>query len=720
MGLGIGSDIPRVDGIDKVLGRPLFAADRVLPRMVHAVPAVSTIGKGRIVRIDTSAAEQTPGVLLVLTHQNMDRLNPVAFIFAGGQAIQSFQPLQSDAIAYRGQPVALVIAESLEAASEGASLVDVAYEAAPFTVQLDGAGAEVVAQAKVTPWFGDFVCGDADNALKTAAVVVDETYATPAQHQNPIELLATVAEWNGDRLEIHEGTQSSQGVCNGLAIAFGLDPAKVHVMSPFTGGGFGQKNSLSFHTVMAAVAARRVGRPVKLVMPRSQVFHGTSFRALVRHHVQLGADMSGRLVAGVQDSLAQTSRHDVMPFNGAESTSRIYGIPNFRGATRLARLDTQTPGFMRAPFEMSGFFALESAMDELAYRLKQDPVALRLANDTEVDPITGKPYTLRRLKACLERGADKFGWSRRTPAPLSMRDPDGTLIGWGMAAGAYPALTAPTIANVRLNADDTVDVSVGGHEMGQGLRTAIVLTAAEELGIEPARIRVTIGDTTAPPQHLTAGAWGTATAIPAVQEAARRVRDQRATLSSSPLTQPIEARVEHLGPGQTADAMTHALQGAVAAAGPEYPDFVAFSYIAHFVEVRLNPRIRRVNVSRIVSIVDCGRVVSRRTALSQVYGGLVWSVGAALSEESEVDPRFGGFLNSNIAEYQIPVNGDIRRFEVDFIDEPDTRFNSVGARGVGEVCCCGAAAAIANAVFHATGIRVRDLPIRIEKLLPLI
>jgi xanthine dehydrogenase YagR molybdenum-binding subunit len=508
-------------------------------------------------------------------------------------------------------------------------------------------------------------------------------------------------------------------------------------MSPFVGGGFGQKNSLLFHTVMAAVAARRIGRPVKIVLPRAQVFHGTSFRAAVRHTLKLGADASGHIVACVHEADAQTSRHDLMPFTGAETTARMYGIPNYRGTARLIKLDTQTPGFMRAPFEMSAFFALESGLDELAYRLQKDPVALRLANDTQVDPISGKPFTVRRLKECLQRGANKFGWTHRTPQPMSMREPDGTLIGWGMAAGAYPASMVPTIATVRINADDTADVSVGGHEMGQGLRTAIALVAAEELRIDPGQVRITIGDTIAPPQHITAGAWGTATATPAVQEAARRARAQIVELAhKAGVAAPsdvrgaqvsdllrgaglahVEEQVERVGPGQTAEAMAHARLGMVSLVGPEYPDFVSFSFVAHFVEVRIAPRIRRARVSRIVSVIDCGRVVSRRTATSQAYGGLVWAVGAALSEESEVDPRFGGFLNSNIAEYQVPVNGDIRQFEVDFIDEADTRFNSVGAKGLGEVVCVGAAAAIANAVYHATGRRVRNLPIRIEHLL---
>jgi xanthine dehydrogenase YagR molybdenum-binding subunit len=752
--IGIGADTERVDGRDKVMGRPIFGADRVLPNMAYALPVPATVGKGRILRIDTSAAERTAGVLLVLTHLNMDRLKPVGFSFAGGQAQQSFQPLQSDSVAYRGQPIALVVAESLEIAHEAAALVEVEYETAPFAVELTDPNAETVLQAKVTPWFKDFICGDADQALKGAAIVVDETYTTPAQHQNPIELLAAVAEWERDQLTVHEGTQASQSICQGLALALGIDAAKVRVTSPYAGGGFGQKNSLLFHTVMAAVAARRVGRPVKLVMPRAQVFHGSSFRAATRHRVRLGAEPDGRIVAGIHEITAQTSRFDFMPFTGAESTSRMYGIPNFRGVATLVRLDTQTPGFMRAPFEMSSFFALESAIDELANRLGQDPVSLRIRNDTHVDPVSGKPYTVRRLKECLRRGAERFGWARRAPEPMSMHGADGTLIGWGVAAGAYPGLTAVAVAAVRLQADGVAEVRVGGHEMGQGLRTAIALVTADELGLELQNVRITIGDTIVPPQHTTAGSWGASTALPAVQDAARQVRAQLTALATSRsnlalqgadparlilrdgrIEAPdgrsvglpdllsnadlnhLDGRSERLAPGQTSEAMEHARGGMVAIAGPEYPDFVSFSYIAHFAEVRVDLRIRRARVSRIVSVVDCGKVVSRRTAYSQVYGGLVWGVGAALTEESEVDPRFGGFLNANIAEYQVPVNADIRNLEVEFIDEADSRFNSIGVKGVGEVASAGAAAAIANAVYHATGKRIRDLPIRIEKLL---
>jgi xanthine dehydrogenase YagR molybdenum-binding subunit len=750
----IGADEQRVDGREKVRGSAIYGADRILPRMVHAVPVVATAGKGVISRIDSAAAEKVDGVLIVLTHLNMDRLKPVQFAFAGGQAIQSFQPMQSADIAYRGQAVALVVAEELEAANEAAALVRVDYKSVPFAVKLDAEDGEAVKQAEATAFFKDFIHGAPEDALPGAAATLDQVYRTSPQHQNPMEMLSTVAEWDRDTLVVHEGSQATQAVKLGLAIQLGIQPDKVRVIGPYVGGGFGQRGSISPHTLLAAVAARRTGRPVKLMVPRAQIFHATSFRAATEHRIRIGMTASGKLVAGIHEVRSQTSRFDLMPYTGQETTSRMYGWPAFRGSTTLVKLDTQTPGFMRAPMEMGSAFALESAMDEMAYKLAMDPVALRILNDAQHDPISGKRFSSRRLKECLERGAEKFGWSRRDPRPGSMRDEDGTPIGWGVAAGAYPGYICPAVADVRLNANGTVELSVGGHEMGQGIRTAIAVVVAAVLGVDPQRVRITIGDTIAPPQHTTAGSWGLATATPPVQEACLRVVERLSQVAAAQEGSPLHgadpktlrlsngfvaadagakmsvldimraAGLAHIdgqangsAPGMRADAMEQANAGKVAIAGPEFPGHVTFSYIAHFAEVKINPRLPRPRVMRMISVVDCGKVVSRRTALSQVYGGLVWGVGAALSEASEVDPRFGGFLNNNIAEYQIAVNADIRHCEVEFIDEPDFTFNRIGAKGVGEVPCVGAAAAIANAVHHATGTRIRSLPIRIEDLM---
>lgn len=724
----------RVDAHDKVRGATRYAADDARPGLLHAALVPSRIVRGSITRIDTSAAQRVRGVRSVLTHENVGSFGTGGFLMGGGFGFQSFYPLRSAQIAYRGQSVAMVVADTLEAAREAAGLVVVTYEASPFVATLDAPDAEPIAQTAVLPqpMFADRRVGDAEGALASAAVTVDLHYTLPAQHQNPMEIIATVAEWNDGVLTIREPTQNAEGVRHGLAKQLGIEPAKVRVLSPTLGGGFGQKNSLQSHTVLVAIAARVLQRPVKLVMTRAQLFHNASFRPASRHHVRLGADRDGRLVAAVHEIDQQTSRHDLFPSVGTEITSRLYGIANYRGRERLVRTDVQTPGYMRAPFEHPAAFAFESAVDEMAHALGRDPVAFRLANDATADPLTGKPFSSRHVAECLVKGSETFGWARRTMAPGSMRAPDGSLIGWGVAIGTYKAAVAPAIATVRLNTNGTVRVAVGGHEMGQGMRTAIAVTVSRALGAPVAAIEIALGDTTAAPQHLTAGSWGTATALPPVLEAAQRLmEDLRKNAGSAAGESGItalallrasgrpfaEAESRRRAPGQPEQVFGRLTGGLPAAAGPVYPDFVAFSFIAHFVEVRIEPTTRRIRVPRVVSVADCGAVASLRTARSQVEGGVVWGIGAALREVSEVDPRYGGFLNADLAEYVMPVAADIGRIEVDFVDKPDTRLNALGVKGLGEVAMVGVAPAIVNAVFHATGKRLRRLPLMLEDLL---
>ena len=473
-------DTPRVDARDKVRGKALFAADDSRREIMHAALAVATIGRGRILTLDTRAASALPGVQLVLSHDAFGDVKSAGFIMGGGYGFQSLQPMLSPVIAYRGQPIAFVVADSLEAAIEGAALVSATYATDPFSVTLDAAGAETVNQAD-TPlrnFVPEVIVGDADKAFAEASVKIDARFFSPPQHQNPIELIATVVEWNDGKLTIREGTQNAEAIRHGLATALGLTPDRVEVISPFAGGGFGQKNSLQMQTVLVAVAAQRLRRPVKLVVPRAQIFHDASFRPASAHRVRLGADRSGRMVAAIHEVDAQTSRHDLFPAEYAAVSSRLHGIENFRRHERLVRTDVQTPGYMRAPFEHAACFAIESAVDELAYTLGHDPVALRLANDTTIDPISKKPFSSRHLAECLHRGAQRFGWSRRTMAPQSMRADDGSFIGWGVAAGAYPGLIVPTVARLKVTDDGGVFISVGGHEMGQGIRTALLPPSA--------------------------------------------------------------------------------------------------------------------------------------------------------------------------------------------------------------------------------------------------
>ncbi|WP_434044081.1 MULTISPECIES: xanthine dehydrogenase family protein molybdopterin-binding subunit [Sorangium] len=726
-------DIPRVDAREKVRGATQYAADHVLPGLAHATLAVATIGRGRLVSIDVHAARAVSGVRLILTHADTAGMKSPGYVLGGGYGVQSLLPMLEPAIAYRGQPIAIVVADSLEAAREGAALVRATYEQEAPSVRLDAEGAEIVAQEDSPlpkPAFADRVAGDAEGALSAAAVRVDTTFDGPPQHQNPMELLATVAEWSGGTLTVRESTQNAEAVRHGLAQVFGLPPARVRVLSPTAGGGFGQKNSLQVHTALVALAARELGRPVKLVVPRAQIFNGASFRPASRHTVRLGADASGLMVAAVHEVDHQTSRHDLFPAIYADLTARLYGIPNFRGRERLVRNDIQTPGFARAPFEHIAACAFETAVDELAYALGRDPVALRVANDASADPLTGRPFSSRHVVACLERGAERFGWERRTPEPGSMRLDDGTLVGWGVAIGAYKAATAPAVAMLRLTDAGEIFVSVGGHEMGQGIRTAIAATVSMELGVPAEAVNVLVGNTGVVPQHLTAGSWGAATTLPAVRQAALNLLEElRRLAGSGPADRTfqqilrdagephVDVEARHRAPGQPEAIFDRVALGHVSAVGPAYPEFVSLSYCAQFVEVHIEPRTRRIRVPRVVSVVDCGRVISPRTARSQVLGGVVWGIGAALREVSEVDPRYGGFLNADLAEYVIPVNADIGSIEAELIDEPDPVINSLGVKGLGEVVMVGVAPAIVNAIHHATGRRIRHLPVRIEDVL---
>lgn len=725
MNRSIRDEIARVDAHDKVRGATMFGADVSIARMTHAMTVPSQIVKGRLLSVKTEAALAVPGVLAVLTHRDFAGAKSAGYLAGGGYGFQSHQPMISDQLVHRGEPIALVVAETLEVAVHAASLVTAEYETAAFAADMSGATAES------TPSKPSVNVGGAQDALTKAAFRIDAVYEHPSQHQNPLELISTTAEWRGGELHIYEGTQNSGALKFGVATALGIDPSHVHVSSPYLGGGFGQKNSLQAQTVLVAKAALLVGRPVKLVAPRAQLFHMTSFRPASRHHIRLAADQGGKLVAAHYAGDQQNSRADAFPGLFNEVAARLYAIPNYLGEERMIRTDTQSPGFMRGPFEHPAVFAFESAIDELAYASGRDPLAFRLANDAAADPVTGAPFSSRFLAECLTRGGEQFGWSSRSVAPGSMRAADGTLIGYGVASGAYKANISPAIARLRVSADGSTRLSVSGHEMGQGIRTAITATLLERLDIDPKKLTVLIGDPDAAPQHVTAGSWGTASTVPTTILAAERMiaaidelragRQLRGNLHRqlAQIKRPyVEIEVQHRAPGQP-DAVFDRLRRGLPAPGPgrEFKEFVSFSYIAHFVEVRIEPTTRRIRVPRVVSVVDCGRVASRRTAESQIRGGVVWGISAALREADEIDTRYGGVLNNDFAEYLIPVNADIGAIDVDFIDRPDPVLNQAGVKGLGEVAMVGVAAAIGNAIYHATGKRLRALPIRIEHLI---
>ncbi len=713
---------PRVDAREKVMGATLYGADEPLPGMLFAMTVPATIAKGRITALLVEAALRVQGVVRVLTATDFPPPPP---------SIPGSPPppeMITTEIAYRGQPVALVVARTLEAAIEGAEAIRPVYAEATFVPLIDSPGA--VREPAKESLDTAVNAGDADRAMARAVTRHEAEYVSPAQHHNPIEMLSTTAVWANNHLTIYEGTQGSNlvkvAVVRNLRLAFD----QVTVKSPQVGGAFGQKGMPQRQTSIVARAAMLIGQPVKLVMPRGQVFHNASFRSKSRHRVELGADASGTMIAVRYDADHQQSRVGVWAPGYHEHAPQMYGIADYLGTAANVRLDTQNPGFMRAPYTHPSAFALESAVDELAEKVGADPVAFRLRHDTMVDPVNGRPLSSRFLKECIVEGARRFGWDRRNPAPAATVLADGTQVGWGMACGAYPSKTSPAIATLRVGADGTTRFAVAGHEMGQGLRSALEQVLLRDLAIDATKLAILVGDTSVAPQHSTAGSWGTASAAPAAAEAATKLNAAMAELLAgrvvngnihrqlAAVRRPfIQVEIERVGQGQDAEALAKLRQGGRALAGPEYPEFTSFSYVAHFVEVRIEPGIRRVRVPRVVSVADCGRVVSPRTAESQMRGGVVWGISAALREETGVDPRYGGWLNNDLADYVVAVNADIGDIDVGFVDRPDPLLNTIGAKGLGEVAMTGVSGAIANAIFHATGKRLRKMPFLIEDLL---
>ena len=717
-------DRPRIDARDKVLGKALFAADREVPGLLHAMTVPAAIAKGTIEAIDAAAAARVPGVVRVFTWRDFADIRETPATRGGGGEVPGYQPMKRPAIRHRGEPVALVVAETLEAAIEGAEAVRIRYRPTDFTGWHDRPGAER------EPVQTDRSAGDAPRALAAAARSIDVTYDHPQQHHNPIEMISTTAAFVDGKIVVMEGTQNAAAFKFGLAGMLGQDPAMLEASSPYVGGGFGQKNQLQEQTALVVRAAMLLKRPVKLVMPRSQLFHTATYRPFSRHRMRVGASEAGKLEAVLYDVEQQNSRFDQYASAHGEHVSRMYATPNWRSTNHRVRIDVQSPAQQRAPHEHPSSYATECAYDELAYALAIDPLELRLRNDAEVDPISGKPFTSRRLAECLTRGAKRFGWNRRTHEPRSMRSKDGQLIGLGVAAGAYKASMAPAVARLRVAADGSSYLAVTGQEIGQGMRSAVAAELIDVLAINPDRLEIAMGETAAAPQHLTAGSWGAASAAPAARAAALQLRERLVELvgaerANGPAHEVLararrpflEVEVSHRGLDQPEAVMDRLKRGLPAPAGPDYERFTAFSWIAHFAEVHVEPTTCRIRVPRVVSVCDCGRVLNHRTAISQVRGGVVWAFGTALREIGEVDPRFGRVLNNDLADYVLPVNADIGDIEVELLDEPDTKLNISGAKGVGEVAMVGATAAIVNAVHHATGKRIRHLPIRIEDLL---
>jgi len=730
----VGRPLDRVDGRAKVTGAARYAADAPVGDLLYAVIVQATVAGGRIAEIDETATRAVSGVVEVLTYRNAPKIPAFAFDFTLPFS-ENLAPLQSDEIHYDGEHVALVIAETFEAAREGATVLRIDYAPGPFQVTIDGAHETDMPQE----FFGSRMQerrGDPEAGFAASEVTVDATYRTPVEHHNPLEPSATVAQWRDGELIVHDASQWVLGARAAFAKAFSVDETQVRVLSPYIGGGFGCKGFFWAHETLAAMAAKVTGRAVKLVLSREQMFTSAGHRSSTRQRLRLGASRDGRLRAVMHDVEGETARVGAFFEPAGLATPMIFAAPALSVTHRVAKLDIPSNTAMRAPGETPGMFALGSAMDELAYACGIDPLDVLRRNDTQTDAESGLPFSSRHLLECYDRGAEAFGWNARTHAPRSMRDGN-ELIGWGVAAATYPAMRSRGEARVTVDASGAIDVASATHDLGTGMYTILTQIAADALGADPASIRVRIGDSALPLAPVAGGSMSSASIGPAVQAAAQRIYREAVAIATSAGASPLHGlRADDV---EAADGMLRAKgdpsraiaygdvvrlggSGALEALGTaeqgdETEKYSFHSFGAQFVEVRYDEEIARLRVSRALGVFDCGRVLNAKTARSQMIGGIVWGIGMALLEETVRDDRYGAFVTNNLADYHVPVNADIPNVDVLFVEEPDLRFTALGARGMGEIGITGVAAAVANAVYHATGVRVRDLPIVPEKLL---
>jgi xanthine dehydrogenase YagR molybdenum-binding subunit len=706
----IGQPVSRVDGRQKVTGGATYAAEFDVPGVVHGAIVRSTIAEGRIASIEAAAAERAAGVIAVLTHVNAPKL-----AYRPHRALvdpdvgERLHVLQDDRVNHQGQPVALVIAQTLEQANHAATLVRITYAAEAATTDIGRR--EPVQPTQQQSDQGErrppeTRRGDAEGALAAAAVRVDQTYVIPRENHNPIEMHATIAAWSGDRLTLWDKTQWVHNTADEIAAVFGIPAENVRVLSPFVGGAFGSGLRTWPHVTLAALGARVTRRPVKVMLSRREMYYAVGYRPHTVQRVALGASRDGRLAAIVHDGTQETSSYEEFTEALVNATRFLHSCPNVYTRHRLAPLNVHTPTYMRAPGEVSGVFALESAMDELAVALNVDPVELRLRNEPQMDEFRKLPFSSRSTRECYRVAAERFGWSRRSSKPGSMRD-GRWLIGYGMASATYPMNYAPASARARLLPDGSAEVTSAASDMGPGTWTSMTQVAAEALGLPIERVRFTLGDTRLPRAPVHGGSLTMASVGSAVQAACRTAHEQALARSGvndlgealRRLGQPVEASAD-VKPGEASKKYSMHAFGAV------------------FVEVAVDPDLGETRVRRIVGAYGAGRVVNPKLARSQCIGGMIGGIGMALMEHSVVDPRNGRVANANFAEYAVPVHADTPPvMEVVFVPEDDPQVNPLGVKGLGEIAMVGVAPAITNAIFHATGKRIRALPATPDKLL---
>ncbi len=726
----MGEPVRRSESTAKVTGSLVYAADAREEKPLQAYFLTSAIARGHILSINTAPAEALDGVVKIYTHHNAPYRIATPYTQKGGYSSDTNMPLIGPEIHNDGQIIAMVIAETYEIARDASHRIVSRYAPLVPAATMDSPGVNITHPEALTA--KEKKVGDFATAFAAASVKVEGEYSTPAQHQNSMELYSTTASWSGGELTIHEPTQFVLQLANGAATMMGVEPSAVHVINPYIGGAFGGKGFMTQRTALIAGAARDLSRPVRNVVTRAQGFTLATYRAETRHYVRLAADRDGRLLAYGHESWEMQSRQDDYPLAGFGVTTAMYGKPAILTRVNLIKADRQTSGFMRAPVEMPYMYALESAMDELAVALDMDPIELRRINDIRESPIDGARFTSRSLMQCYDEAATSFGWSKRNPKPGSMRDGD-WLIGYGCATASYPTHMAPATARVTLRENGEALVEIAGQDSGQGTYTVLGQIAARELGLDPRRVEVMMGDSTLPAAPPSSNSLGTASLGSAVKLAAGKIsaRFNNAMLSNEERA----AAFLRLGVGEiseVADFLPFGTKLAVLdmlrkgqvpfanqARGDESKGGkpLMFAFGAEFVEVRVHRLTREIRVPRMTGAFAAGRIVNPRTAHSQYVGGMIWGMASALLEATEIDEKRGRYVNDSLGEYLMAVNADVPQVEVIMVPEEDHEVNPLGVKGIGELGIVGTAAAVANAVYHATGKRVRDLPIIMDKLL---
>lgn len=732
----VSKPMDRVDGPLKVTGRALYSAEHPVPNITYAVLITSTIPKGRVESIDTSTAEKSPGVLRVFTPSNTPKLPPAP---AGGSpTARKLNLLQDDQVLYSNQPIAMVVADTFENATHAAETLRITYAAQPFNVSLEKGLTSAFTPEKAGG-AGDPAAskrGDHKAGVAASGHYSENVYTTPIETHNPMEPHATIAVWEGTKLTLYDATQGVFSDRERVATLLGIHPDDVRVVSPFLGGGFGSKGPTWSHVVLAAIAAREVNRPVKLVLSREQMFGPVGFRGKTYQTVGLGASTDGKLAVIRHDAVDQTSSFDEFVESCALQARMLYASPNCTTSHSVVRLDLGTPSFMRAPGECPGNFAQESAMDELSYALKIDPINLRLLNYAEQDPEKNKPWSSKSLRECYRAGAERFGWSRRQPGVRATRDGH-YLVGMGMATACYPTRRSESSATATLRPDGTALVVAGTQDLGTGTYTIMTQVAADAIGLAPNRVTFRLGDTEFPKTPVSGGSQTAASTGSAVKLAGQALREKLIQMAITDQASPLHglgagdvtidsgyfvstngsSKRESLAAMMARHGQNEVSATANAKPGEERDRYSMYAFGAQFAEVRVDEDLGEIQVSRMVGAFAAGKILNTKTGRSQLMGGMVWGIGMALHEHTMVDLRRGRIVNANLGEYHVPVNRDVPQIDIVMVEEADSHVNELGAKGIGEIGNTGSAAALVNAIYHATGKRVRDLPVTMDKLI---